>query len=190
MATWVDELGALVAERVAGPVVILGHSMGTILALEAWAAWPERIRGLIFVGGVPQVAPRIRERLSDRVHALEGARRPDGLGQEGLAGRLLAEHVSRSARSRRPRSSGCSKRKQSRPTSVPAGSCSAANAEAIAGTVHRAVPGDHRRTRSVRAARSRRGIPAPHSRRAAARGHPRAAAICPSSSSPTRSRPP
>jgi pimeloyl-ACP methyl ester carboxylesterase len=73
MRSWVADIGALAAERVSGPVVLLGHSMGTILALEAWAAWPVRIRGLIFVGGVPQVAPRIRERLSDRVRALEGA---------------------------------------------------------------------------------------------------------------------
>jgi 3-oxoadipate enol-lactonase len=82
METWVDDLGALVAERVAEPVVLLGHSMGTILALEAWAAWPDRIRGLIFVGGLPQVAPRIHERLSDRVRALERASDLDGWGQK------------------------------------------------------------------------------------------------------------
>ena len=41
----------------------------------------ERIRGLIFVGGVPQVAPHIRERLSERVRALEGARDLIGWGQ-------------------------------------------------------------------------------------------------------------
>ncbi len=81
MKTWVDELGTLVAERIRQPVVIIGHSMGTILALEAWAAWPQRIRGLIFVGGVPQVAPHIRERLSERVRALEGARDLIGWGQ-------------------------------------------------------------------------------------------------------------
>ena len=80
MDTWVNDLGALVAGRTTEPVVVLGHSMGTILALHAWAAWPERIRGLIFVGGVPQVAPRIRERLSDRVQALEGARDLIGWG--------------------------------------------------------------------------------------------------------------
>ena len=56
--------------------------MGTILALEAWAAWPERIRGLIFVGGVPQVAPRIRERLSDRVRTLADARDLAGWGKK------------------------------------------------------------------------------------------------------------
>ncbi len=82
MDTWVADLGALAGERVSGPLVLLGHSMGTILALEAWARWPERIRGLIFVGGVPQVAPRIRERLSDRVRALEGAGDLSGWGKK------------------------------------------------------------------------------------------------------------
>jgi 3-oxoadipate enol-lactonase len=86
MDTWVDDLGALAAERVAGPLVFLGHSMGTILALEAWAAWPERIRGLIFVGGVPKVAPRIRDRLSDRVRALEGAADLIGWGKRVAPG--------------------------------------------------------------------------------------------------------
>ena len=73
MATWVDDLCDPGGRAHPDPVVVLGHSMGTILALNAWAAWPERIRGLIFVGGVPQVVPRIRERLSDRLRALEGA---------------------------------------------------------------------------------------------------------------------
>lgn len=82
MATWVDELGTLVAERAAEPVVILGHSMGTMLALEVWRAWPERIRALIFVGGVPQVAPRIRERLTNRLIALQGARNLIGWGKK------------------------------------------------------------------------------------------------------------
>ena len=82
MDTWVDDLGALAAERISSPLVLLGHSMGTILALHAWAAWPELVRGLIFVGGVPQVAPHIRERLSDRVRALEGAADLAGWGEK------------------------------------------------------------------------------------------------------------
>ena len=82
MAAWVDELGRLTADEIRDPVVLLGHSMGTILALEAWAAWPERIRGLIFVGGVPQVAPRIRERLTDRVRALDEASTLAGWGSK------------------------------------------------------------------------------------------------------------
>jgi 3-oxoadipate enol-lactonase len=82
MRSWVDELGTLAAQQIQEPVVILGHSMGTILALEAWAAWPERIRGLIFVGGVPQVSPRIRERLQERMRALADAPNLAGWGSK------------------------------------------------------------------------------------------------------------
>jgi 3-oxoadipate enol-lactonase len=73
MLNWVDALGALVAARADGPVVLLGHSLGTIIALKAWQAWPERIRGLIFVGGLPEVRPAIRARLSQRLGDLTGA---------------------------------------------------------------------------------------------------------------------
>ena len=78
MRSWVADLGTLIAERGLGPVVILGHSMGTIIALEAWKSWPERIRGMIFVGGLPRVAPLIRERLTERVQLLDGV--PDLVG--------------------------------------------------------------------------------------------------------------
>lgn len=77
---WVDRLGHLVDEQDAAPVVLLGHSMGTIVALHAYAAWPDRIRGMIFVGGLPRVRPLIHERLSARLAALEGARDLAGLG--------------------------------------------------------------------------------------------------------------
>ena len=80
MSRWVDALGTLVDERIGQPVVVLGHSMGTIIGLEAWARWPERIRAAIFVGGLPRVAPHIRERLSERVRALAGATDLDGWG--------------------------------------------------------------------------------------------------------------
>ena len=43
MAAWVDELGTIVDERAsAARSFILGHSMGTIIGLEAWRAWPEK----------------------------------------------------------------------------------------------------------------------------------------------------
>lgn len=77
---WVDRLGRLLDEQGAAPAVLLGHSMGTIVALHAYAAWPDRIRGLIFVGGLPRVRPPIRERLDARLAALEGARDLAGWG--------------------------------------------------------------------------------------------------------------
>ncbi len=190
METWVDDLGALVAERAPEPVVLLGHSMGTILALKAWAAWPERIRGLIFVGGVPQVAPRIRERLTERVRALEGASDLDRMGTESLARRLLAEHVPRSAGSGRgvraavrnadgrelrsllPDPARRERRGRSSPTvTVPC----------------LAITGEHDQYAPPEAVADfpRSGCPA----RRSSRSSP-TAAICPSSSSPTRSRRP
>lgn len=70
MATWIADLGDLVAAHIGEPVAIVGHSMGTIIALEAWDAWPAWIRGLVFVGGVPEVRPVIRERLTARAEAI------------------------------------------------------------------------------------------------------------------------
>ena len=49
-----------------GPVSLLGHSMGTILALKINAALPGRISSLISVGGLPAVTNAMRKRLSDR----------------------------------------------------------------------------------------------------------------------------
>lgn len=77
---WVGRLGRLLDEQDAAPVVLLGHSLGTIVALHAYAAWPERIRGLVFAGGLPRVRPPIRERLRARLAVLEGARDLAGWG--------------------------------------------------------------------------------------------------------------
>lgn len=63
---WVRALGELVRTRAGGPVAIVGHSMGTIVALKAWEAWPALIGSLVFVGGLPEPRPVIRERLAAR----------------------------------------------------------------------------------------------------------------------------
>ena len=70
LEAWIADLGALVRQRLDPPVVIVGHSLGTILALEAWRAWPEAIAGLVFVGGLPRTRPAIRERLTERIRLL------------------------------------------------------------------------------------------------------------------------
>lgn len=80
MDRWVADLGSFVDEHIAEPVVVLGHSMGTMIALHAWGAWPRLIRGLIVVGGLPQVRPVIRQRLEDRLTALEHAHDLTGWG--------------------------------------------------------------------------------------------------------------
>jgi pimeloyl-ACP methyl ester carboxylesterase len=69
---WVTDLGELVEQRLDGPAVLLGHSMGTIIALHAASVWPsERLRGLVFAGGLPEPLPHIRDRLARRAEALE-----------------------------------------------------------------------------------------------------------------------
>jgi 3-oxoadipate enol-lactonase len=48
------------------PVALMGHSMGTIIALNVYARIPARICSLIFVGGLPAPLPEAQARLRDR----------------------------------------------------------------------------------------------------------------------------
>jgi len=84
--TWVRDLGDLVRAKSDRPVVVVGHSFGTILALKAHAAWPDLIRGLVFVGGLPTVRPPIRERLSQRITALRQTHDLAGWGEKVAPG--------------------------------------------------------------------------------------------------------
>jgi pimeloyl-ACP methyl ester carboxylesterase len=96
MAGWVDDLGAFVAESIGEPVALLGHSMGTILALHVATARPAAIRGLLFAGGLPEARPLIRERLTERARTV--AR--DGLA--GLGPGAAAANFSAASRARHP----------------------------------------------------------------------------------------
>jgi 3-oxoadipate enol-lactonase len=80
MDAWIADVASVIAARTNEPIVLLGHSMGTIIALEAWRAWPQRIRALVLAGGLAQVRPAIRERLSQRIAALHGAASLAGWG--------------------------------------------------------------------------------------------------------------
>jgi pimeloyl-ACP methyl ester carboxylesterase len=61
-----DAVIQLIERRTAGPVALLGHSMGTIIALRVYARIPDRIGSLLFVGGLPAPLPEARDRLRDR----------------------------------------------------------------------------------------------------------------------------
>jgi pimeloyl-ACP methyl ester carboxylesterase len=76
---WVDDLRDLLDTRIEEPAVVLGHSMGAILGLKAWSRCPDRIRGLVFAGGLPEARPLIRERLTARAATVR-AGGLDGLG--------------------------------------------------------------------------------------------------------------
>jgi 3-oxoadipate enol-lactonase len=76
LSSWTADLADLVDERAGEPVVLLGHSMGTIAALHAWSSgggWQARIRGLIFAGGLPEPRAPIKERLMARAESVARA---------------------------------------------------------------------------------------------------------------------
>jgi pimeloyl-ACP methyl ester carboxylesterase len=85
LADWVVDLGEFVAQEIREPVALVGHSMGTIIALEAFAVWPEWIRGMVFIGGLPEVRPPVRERLAARAAAMR-ASGFDGWGPKVMPG--------------------------------------------------------------------------------------------------------
>lgn len=67
MEQWAAGLSELVAARLSEPFVVVGHSLGTILALELWRHRPAGVRAMVFVGGLPAVRAAARARLSERV---------------------------------------------------------------------------------------------------------------------------
>jgi pimeloyl-ACP methyl ester carboxylesterase len=50
-----DAVVQLIERKTSGPVALMGHSMGTIIALMVYARIPNRIGSMIFVGGLPSV---------------------------------------------------------------------------------------------------------------------------------------
>jgi pimeloyl-ACP methyl ester carboxylesterase len=70
MADWAYGLAELVTARIDEPVGVVGHSLGTILGLERWRRRPDRIRAMVFVGGVPRVRDEVRTRLEARLESV------------------------------------------------------------------------------------------------------------------------
>lgn len=95
-ALWVADICDILRDRLGGPAVILGHSLGTILALQASAACPQHIRALIFAGGLPEPRPLIKARLTERAAAV--AR--DGLAGSGA--QVAAANFARATLERQP----------------------------------------------------------------------------------------
>lgn len=96
MAEWADGLCELLRARAGGPVVIAGHSLGTILALEVWRRCPELVRALVFIGGLPEVRDLMRQRLRDRIVAIAAG------GMQGWGPRISPGVFGRRALDERP----------------------------------------------------------------------------------------
>lgn len=70
MASWAAGVGEIIEASGRAPVTLIGHSLGTILALEVWRRRPHLINAIVFVGGLPEVRDLMRTRLRDRVAAI------------------------------------------------------------------------------------------------------------------------
>ena len=55
LAAYRDAVGALAATLCLGPSVLVGHSMGALVALEAALTWPDEVRGLVLCAGAPRL---------------------------------------------------------------------------------------------------------------------------------------
>jgi pimeloyl-ACP methyl ester carboxylesterase len=82
-----DAVGALAATLCLGPSVLVGHSMGALVAMEAALAWPDKVRGLVLCGGAPRLPVR------DEVLTLierDYERYPAWMAEHGLSPRAKA----------------------------------------------------------------------------------------------------
>jgi pimeloyl-ACP methyl ester carboxylesterase len=50
-----DAVGELAGTLCLGPAVLVGHSMGALVAIEAALAWPDKVRGLVLCAAAPRL---------------------------------------------------------------------------------------------------------------------------------------
>jgi 3-oxoadipate enol-lactonase len=58
-----DAIVQQIERKTCGPVTLMGHSMGTIVALKVYSRIPDRIASMIFIGGLPTPHPDVQIRL-------------------------------------------------------------------------------------------------------------------------------
>jgi len=90
------------ARELAGehPIYLLGHSMGTILALEVIRRAPDLAAGLIVVGGLPEPLPGARTRIRDRAGMIR--QRGRGLALAGIGSEVVTANFSKRSQIERP----------------------------------------------------------------------------------------
>ncbi len=82
IGTYRDAVGGLAATLCLGPSVLVGHSMGALVAIEAALAWPDKVRGLVLCGAAPRLP--VRDELLELLRR-EPARAPAWMAEHGLS---------------------------------------------------------------------------------------------------------
>src|SRR6185369_2161441 len=74
LARYRDAVGELAGTLCLGPSVLVGHSLGALVAIEAALAWPDKVRGLVLCAAAPRlpVDPELARLLRDDPHAVIG----------------------------------------------------------------------------------------------------------------------
>jgi pimeloyl-ACP methyl ester carboxylesterase len=85
IAGYRDAVGALAATLCLGPSVLVGHSMGGMVAIEAALAWPDKVRGLVLCGTAPRLP--VRDELLALIRE-DHARVPEWMAAHGLSPRV------------------------------------------------------------------------------------------------------
>jgi pimeloyl-ACP methyl ester carboxylesterase len=77
-----DACGALAAALCLGRAVLVGHSMGALVALDAALAWPDKVAGLVLCAAAPRlpITPEAAQVLRD-----DAARFPTWLAERALS---------------------------------------------------------------------------------------------------------
>ena len=100
-----DALADIVVELVGGRegapgLCLIGHSMGTIVALEAFRRSPDLARGFIAVGGLSDPLPGARSRIAARAQEIR-RNGMSGLGRQRRGGKPVRGDDRASSRARR-----------------------------------------------------------------------------------------
>jgi pimeloyl-ACP methyl ester carboxylesterase len=82
LAAYRDAAGMLAGALCLGPSVLVGHSMGALVAMEAALAWPDKVRGLVLCGAAPRLP--VRDELLALIRE-DHARVPAWMAEHGLS---------------------------------------------------------------------------------------------------------
>jgi pimeloyl-ACP methyl ester carboxylesterase len=82
LAGYRDAVGMLAGALCLGPSVLVGHSMGALVAMEAALAWPDKVRGLVLCGAAPRLP--VRDELLALIRE-DHARVPAWMADHGLS---------------------------------------------------------------------------------------------------------
>jgi pimeloyl-ACP methyl ester carboxylesterase len=74
LARYRDAVGELAGTLCLGPSVLVGHSLGALVAIEAALAWPDKVRALVLCAAAPRlpVDPELARLLRDAPHGVIG----------------------------------------------------------------------------------------------------------------------